>query len=45
MGYSDHNVLVFNFTLEGKLPDEEVQAPKPNVYKDNFTAMSGVFYE
>ena len=45
MGFSDHCVLVFDFTLEGAMPEEEVRAPKPNVFKGNFTAMSKVFCE
>ena len=38
-------VLVFDFTLEGEMPEDEVQAPKPNVFKGNFAAMSGIFQE
>ena len=43
IGRSDHCVLVFDFALEGKLPNEDRQVPKLNVYKGKFPSMSNIF--
>ena len=40
IGMSDHNVLVFNFTLEGDIQSDEPSAPKLNVFKGDFPKIS-----